>query len=101
MGDVGDYWREHRDYLRSRGITRRGTKRPAVAARLTNEWRSLGFRACTDWHWQARITCVLVDYWPSKGKWSWGGRIETGSPTALLDRIKSIQIAAKMQEPRS
>jgi hypothetical protein len=61
--------------------------------RLTKEWRVLGFRACTEWHWQARISGVLVDYWPSKGKWSWGGQIETGAADKLLDRIegKAVQ----------
>lgn len=95
MGEAGDYWRAHRDYLRSRGISRRGTKRPAVAVRLTKQWQAVGFRACTEWHWQARIGDVLIDYWPSKGKWSWAGQVESGAADQLLDRIKAVQIAAR------
>jgi hypothetical protein len=95
MSEVGDDWRAHRDYLRSQGISRRSVKRPAVAVRITKQWQAMGFRACTEWHWQARIGGVLIDYWPSKSKWSLAGMVETGPPDKLLDRIKVIQIAAR------
>lgn len=29
----------------------------------------MGFKKCTDWHWQATVDGDLLDYWPSKAKW--------------------------------
>lgn len=87
MGDMGDYYRDLRDARRAAGLpARRGHKTPAVAVKLTKEWKRLGFEVRTEWHWQARVGGTLVDYWPSKSKWQIDGAVKVG-PTNELRAI--------------
>lgn len=89
MGDVGDHWRDVREYYRERGISRRRHKRPAQKVRFKKTHERLGFRQCSEWHWQARIAGDLLDYWPSKSKWRWRGETVTGAFADLEQFIKS------------
>lgn len=92
MGDVGDYWREHKDYLREKARKEGtsyyaqglGRKRPATLVKFTKKDAALGFKKFTDWHWQARIDGDLLDYWPSKEKWRYRGVTHQGENKAML-----------------
>lgn len=37
-----------------------------------------GWRHPSPYHWQRDLHGDLLDYWPSKRKWRWRGRIQTG-----------------------
>lgn len=87
MGDVGDYWREHREYLRSKGISRSRPKPRATLVKFGKKYEKLGFRKCSDWHWQISLRGNLLDYWPSKSKWRYLGVTTTGIEIDLLDLI--------------
>lgn len=92
MGDSGDYWREHKDYLRSKarkeGISYYaqglGHKRPATLVKFTKKFEKMGFKKFTDWHWQATIDGDLLDYWPSKSRWRYRGVTHSHEDAAML-----------------
>ena len=84
MGDVGEYWREHREYLRSQGISRSRPKPRAVLVKFTKKFEKAGFRQCSDWHWQATVAGELLDFWPSKSKWRYRGETRVGNDDELL-----------------
>ena len=92
MGDVGDYWREHKAYLRSKA-DREGTtyyaqglghKRRATLVRFSKKFEKMGFKKCTDWHWQATVDGDLLDYWPSKSKWRYRNVTHSYEDEAML-----------------
>ena len=86
MGDVGDYWREHRAHLKTQGISRGGFHRPATLVKHTLADRQAGWVRHTAWHWQIRLAGEVLDYWPSKAKWRWRGVTKVG-PRKELDAI--------------
>lgn len=89
MGDVGDYWREHREYLRSKGISRpRGRKPAAKLVDFSKEHAKAGFTRFTEWHWQIRVAGDLLDFWPSKDKWRWRNKNYTGNAKAVLEFVQ-------------
>lgn len=89
MGDIGDYWREHREYRRSRGLPARSSKPPAKRVKFRASDAKAGWRQCSEWHWQRRVAGDLLDYWPSKDKWRWRGETTCGSRGALDRFIKA------------
>ena len=42
-----------------------------------------GWTKHTPWHWQRQVGGKLLDYWPSRRKWQWGGRIVYGTDQDL------------------
>lgn len=64
MGDVGDYWREHRDYKFEKKMQREGNECRVQGLNRPMEWRDDRDVARTffnDDQW--------ADFWPSSGKW--------------------------------
>jgi hypothetical protein len=57
MTDIGDEWREHKQYLRNKNEKRKAN---AVAQLEKN---NIKFRWINDYH----IRCRQYDYWPSTG----------------------------------
>ena len=90
MGDVGDYWREHREYQRSNGISRSRARPRAVYVAFKKKHEKMGFRQCSDWHWQAKINGEILDFWPSKSKWRYQGTTTEGDMKALEKFISGL-----------
>lgn len=90
MGDVGEYWREHREYLKKKRSTQR--EADGLGGRdvpdLTPRFSKLGFERKSIWHWQARIDGKVLDYWPTANKWRFDGRNHVGLPSDLIGFIK-------------
>lgn len=78
MGDVGDYWREHREYRRSKGLPASSPRPPAKLVQFKPKHERAGWRWFTNWHWQLMLHGDLLDYWPSKGKWRYRGETYDG-----------------------
>lgn len=89
MGDLGDYWREHKDYQRSKGIRRSRPKRSATIVKFKKKHEAAGFRQCSEWHWQATVGGDLLDFWPSKNKWRWRGVTHHGSFDELIVAVSA------------
>lgn len=90
MGDAGEYWREHREYRRSKGLSVSGHRRPAQVVKFTKDYAERGFRQCSQWHWQARVQGDVLDYWPSKSKWRFRNVTTQGPKKKLFELIANF-----------
>jgi len=99
MGDVGDYWREHREYRRRKGLPAKSPKPPARVVDFSAKWKHLGFKRFTTWHWQIELTGGLLDYWPSKTKWRYRGETVAGTVGQLEKLIKREQVGTPVSAP--
>lgn len=88
MGDIGDYWNEHREWRRSQGLPARPSRaRPRAVQPRKAELRAFaaaGFEQKSEWHWQRRVGDLCLDYWPSKAKWRYRESNHIGSWEDLL-----------------
>ena len=71
MREVFDDMREH---------SRRRRKRNIEVANPT------GWMLHTQWHWSRDLVGHRLDYWPSKNKWKYKGKIEQGDIIGFIKR---------------
>lgn len=50
-----------------------------------------GWTKHTPWHWQRHVGDKLLDYWPSKRKWQFDGRVINGTDRDLVRFIAKRQ----------
>ena len=50
---------------------------------LTDAHKALGFRVCSDWHWQAMTPAGRLNWWPTARKWQLGSDSHQGDEAAL------------------
>lgn len=84
MGDVGDYWREHKEYVRSR----RQRNLDAAYTETRND-RLLyadraGWTMHTEYHWSRILNGKRLDYWPSRNKFMYDGRVMCGDVNGFI-----------------
>ena len=81
MGDAGDYWRDHREYIRER------REAAGKAADPT------GWTVHTQWHWSRHLSDgSRVDYWPTRNKFQHRGRVMCGGVMGYI-RNQEAKIA--------
>lgn len=72
----------------------RGTKRISrrTAPKLTKPFRDVGFVVMRDpFHWQARIGAHIINYWPTKSRWSIDNhKSEVGNNENLFKLMKEL-----------
>jgi len=51
------------------------------AANMANAPDDGGWTKHTQWHWSRMIEGHKLDYWPSKRKWQYRGKVSTGDIT--------------------
>lgn len=66
MGDVGEYWNDHKEWDKQR------KKRNLSKADPT------GWKIHTDYHWSRELNGKRIEYWPSRNKFQYEGKIMTG-----------------------
>ena len=95
MGDIGDYWNEHRAWRKSQGLPARpARKKPPAYPPRKSEMRAFaaaGFEQKSEWHWQRRVNDQFLDYWPSTSKWRHQGINHIGSWKDLLAFIAKME----------
>jgi hypothetical protein len=84
MGDVGDYWRDVKEWRKSQGLSTSRRKPPARFVKFGKAQEALGFRQCSEWHWQIIVNGKPLDYWPSKNKWRHNDQTTTGKYDDLV-----------------
>lgn len=67
MGDMGDIFNSYRQFNKERGRNNLAKADPA------------GWNQHTDWHWSRELLGSKLDYWPSKNKFMWRGKVMTGN----------------------
>lgn len=69
MGDEGDYWRDVKVAER-----KRKDRNLAAAQSSPQSWTKH-----TDYHWSMTLAGKRLDYWPSRNKFQYEGRVMTGN----------------------
>ncbi len=66
---------------------------------LTEAHKALGFRVCSDWHWQAMTPAGRLNWWPTAGKWQLGADIFLGDEAALGAFMARLAAASDIRPP--
>ena len=72
MGDVGEYWRDHKEVDDER-------KRRNLANADPEGWTQH-----TEFHWSRTLNGKRLDYWPSRNKFQYEGRIHCGDVLGFI-----------------
>lgn len=101
MGDVGDFWNDVKAARKAAGLpARRSFKRKAVKVAFTAAHREAGWVQHSDWHWQIKLPGGALDYWPSKGKWMFGGVVKQSPFAEVQSFIASNPVASSIAMKR-
>ncbi len=72
MGDMGDYFNEMREYHKARRHRNLAKADPT------------GWTVHTDWHWSRDLAGHRLDYWPSRHRFMWKGKVMTGDVDGFI-----------------
>ena len=79
MGDMGDLFREWREYKKQVKSDRHDEAQKV----FFDAWNGPvmpGWTRHTEYHWSRALDGDRFDYWPSTGKWMWRKRRYHGTP---------------------
>ena len=76
MGDVGEYWKDQKEWDKNRREKNLAAADPS------------GFTKHTEYHWSMDLNGKRLDYWPSRNKFQYDGRIMTGDVRKFIDKRK-------------
>lgn len=74
MGDMGEVFRDRTKYDKAR---RQKNLEEAKQSKLP--WHRF-----TEWHWRIDLLNDPVDYWPTKNKWRWRGKMYHGDVDGFI-----------------
>lgn len=74
MGDMGDYFNEHKKQDKKR------KEKNLAAADVT------GWNKHTDFHWSRDLNGERLDYWPSRNKFMYQGKVMCGDIQGFIKR---------------
>ena len=72
MGDMGEYFRDHREHHRIRREQNLKSADPS------------GWTQHTDYHWSRDLNGSRLDYWPSRRRFRYQGRTHTGDVDGFI-----------------
>jgi hypothetical protein len=72
MGDMGDIFRERKEADKAR-------KKRNLAAANPDGWTKH-----TEYHWSRTLAGARLDYWPSRNKFQYKGRVMTGDVAGFI-----------------
>ena len=74
MGDVGEAFRARREYDKER------------RSRNLKNADSAGWTIHTEYHWSRELNGKRLDYWPSRNKFMYAGRVMCGDVNGFIRR---------------
>lgn len=77
MGDVGEDWRAHKEYLRGKRKDNLEREMPLIMS---------GWTKHTEHHYSGMIGDKRIDYWPSRNKFMFSGRVMTGGIDGFIKK---------------
>ena len=80
MGDVGD------DYKALKELNDERKKRNLESASKD------GWYLHTEYHWSRTLNGKRLDYWPSRNKWQYDGRVMCGDVVAFINKRTMQQV---------
>jgi hypothetical protein len=100
MGDMGDHWREHREYERNRKISnhekalmQKADEDAQIRRHADNKKAERkGWTVHTDYHWSRTLNCKRLDYWPSRNKFMYEGRVMCGDVMGFIRKREKAQV---------
>lgn len=69
MGDVGDYWRDHREHVREKRAKNGKRGMPLIMS---------GWTQHTEYHFSGVLDGKRIDYWPTRNKFMLDGKVMYG-----------------------
>lgn len=72
MGDMGDYFRDRKEWDRER-----------KAKNLSNA-DPTGWTKHTEFHWSRQLNGKRLDYWPSRNKFQYEGKVHCGDVDGFI-----------------
>lgn len=88
MGDMGDIWRETKEARELDSRRRRDRNREHAKQRLNDE--DIKYTSHNnDNHWKINIKHLIIDYWPTTGKWISQTRGQGRGIKSLINHIQS------------
>ena len=82
MGDMGEFFNDWKTYNKKR------TAKNLAAAEPT------GWTKHTEWHWSREFNGKRLDYWPSRNRFQYAGKVMTGDVGAWM-RKRTPTVAKK------
>ena len=79
MGDMGEIFRAHKEAGKER------------RERNLDKADPTGWTEHTPYHWSRKLNGKRLDYWPSRNKWQYEGRIMCGNVKAFIEKHKKAQ----------
>lgn len=76
MGDIGDYWREHREHRSKKSLENFMQADPT------------GWKHHTILHWYKDLLGERLDFWPTKKKWRYKNKTMTGNVNEFIAKIE-------------
>ena len=77
-GDVGDDFNAHREFMREKRAANLGSAESA-------EW-PVCWTVHTPHHWSCSLAGSRLDYWPSRNKFQYRGKIMTGGVMGFINK---------------
>ena len=72
MGDEGEFWNEHREAERERKARNLASAGPQ------------GWTVHTEYHWSMTLNGKRLDYWPSRNKFQYEGKVLCGDVQGFI-----------------
>jgi hypothetical protein len=76
MGDIGEYWREHREYRSKKSLEN------FMQADVS------GWNQYSILHWHRDLLGERLEFWPTKKKWRYKGKTMTGNVNEFIAKIE-------------
>lgn len=73
-GDMGEMYNDWKEIKQ-----KRGQDKLKKAEKSKRPWKKL-----TPWHWRIRLQGDPLDYWPTKAKWQWRGKMYVGDVEGFI-----------------
>lgn len=77
-GDVGEMWNAHKEAGKER-------KARNLERAEKQQWL-VKWTEHSPWHWSCKLAGKRLDYWPSRNKWQYDGRIMTGNILGFINK---------------
>lgn len=74
MGDMGDFYRDWEAHKKARRKANMASFDPS------------GWTCHTPYHYSRELTGKRLDYWPSKKKWMYDGKVQTGNVDDFIQK---------------
>lgn len=88
MGDIGEYWRDVSPYLKQKAKERRDNNLKNAIINDDGKWTKH-----TTYHWSRFLNGKRLDYWASRNKFQYEGRIHTGDVLKFINKRERLNHA--------